>query len=195
MSWECLLRPVGTRTSSVTYVSSAASVIAHKHFRISKQEPSAASSKIIISLFQTYTYRWVQGGYHFTLPSPRAFWVPLAFISLPWDLRVGTAWCVYACVLCCMVCCEVLSCGRCRLAPVWTWWVGCHASLYLVGGSHFRSNQLLEFLGPEHGWDGCRAFNTVGDRLGSVWCFSLLWVYLQSFKHSPWIRSLSINIC
>lgn len=43
-----------------------------------------------------------------------------------------------------------------------------HASLYPIGGFHIWTNQLLRFLGSGHGWDGCRAINTVGDRLGSV---------------------------
>lgn len=40
------------------------------------------------------------------------------------------------------------------------------ASLYPRGDVHIWSNQLFAFLRSEHGGDGCRAMNTVGERRG-----------------------------
>lgn len=40
------------------------------------------------------------------------------------------------------------------------------ASLYPRRDVHIWSNQLFAFLRSEHGRDGCRAMNTVGERRG-----------------------------
>lgn len=69
-----------------------------------------------------------------------------------------------------------------------------HASLYPIGRFHIWTDQLLRFLGSGRGWDGWRAINTVGDRLGSVWCYSLLWVYIQTVMYPRHITSAPMHI-